>query len=78
MTAFVGNNTKSEITKLTLFFANEDFYPRFGFEPIERTNANSNEQNTNIFANRIEEIQKILQNPMFLAQIDHEKYIDEH
>lgn len=49
-----------------------------GFEPIKPSNANANKLSTNIFANRMKDIQKILRVHMLLAQADHEKYADQH
>ena len=73
---FVGNNTKSE-TKVTPFFANKSFHPRMGVEPT-RSPTNVNELNANIFANRMEDIQSMLQSHILLAQADHEKYANRH
>lgn len=53
---FVGNNTKSKITKVTPFFANKKFYPQIGFEPAEPLPSNIQEINADFFAIRIDEI----------------------
>ena len=52
---FVGNNTESETTKVTLFFANKGFHPRMGFEPT-RSPSNANELNADTFATRMGDI----------------------
>ena len=76
---FVGNNTESETTKVTPFFANKGFHPRMGFEPIRlSTNANTNEINADAFATRMEDIQSMLRSHMLLAQADHKKYANRH
>ena len=65
---FVSNNTESETTKVTLFFANKGFHPRMGFEPsTTRLLANTNELNAEVFVNRMEKIQNILRGHMLLA-----------
>ena len=74
---FVGNNTESKTTKVTLFFANKGFYPRMGFEPM-RPPINISEFNTKTFANRMEEIQNMLRNHMLLAQADYKKHANGH
>ena len=76
---FVGNNTESETTKVTPFFANKDFHPRMGFEPTRPPiNANANELNADAFATRMEDIQSMLQSHMLLAQADHKKHANRH
>ena len=74
---FVGNNTESETTKVTFFFANKSFHPRMGFEPTGPP-SNTNELNAKTFATRMEEIQGILRGHMLLAQADYEKYANRH
>ena len=74
---FVGNNTESETTKVTPFFANKGFHPCIGFEPTSPP-TNANELNADAFATRIERIQNVLQNHMLLAQADHEKHANCH
>ena len=64
---FIGNNTESETTKVTHFFANKGFHPRMGFEPNTSPLTNTNELNAEVFATRIEKIQNILQSHMLLA-----------
>ena len=76
---FVGNNTESETTKVTPFFANKDFHPCMGFEPTRPSiNANANKLNADAFATRMEDIQNILRGHMLLAQADHEKHANRH
>ena len=77
---FVGNNTESETTKVTPFFANKGFHPRMGVEPTtERLQpTNANKLNADAFATCMEEIQNILQSHMLLAQTDHEKHANRH
>ena len=77
---FVGDNTESETTKVTPFFANKDFHPRMGVDPntTARPPTNANELNANTFATRMENIQAMLQKHMLLAQADHEKYANQH
>ena len=74
---FVGNNTESETTKVTPFFANKGFHPRMGFEPT-RPPTNANELNANAFATHMEKIQSMLRNHMLMAQADHEKHANRH
>ena len=74
---FVGNNTESETTKVTPFFANKGFHPRIGFEPT-RLPTNANELNADTFVIRMEEIQNILRGHMLLAQADYEKHANCH
>ena len=75
---FVGNNTESETTKVTPFFANKTFYSCMGFESNIRPPTNVNELNADTFANQMEEIQNILQSHMLLAQVDHKKHANHH
>ena len=74
---FVGNNTESETTKVTPFFANKSFHPRMSVEPT-RPPINANELNADTFATRMEDIQGMLQSHMLLAQADHEKHANCH
>ena len=53
---FVGNNTESETTKVTPFFANKGFHPRMGFEPNISPPTNANKLNADAFATRMEDI----------------------
>ena len=69
---FVGNNTESETTKVTPFFANKGFHPCMEFEPT-RPPTNANELNADTFVTRMEKIQNILRGHMLLAQADYEK-----
>ena len=72
---FVGNNTESETTKITPFFANKSFHPCMGFEPnTTRPPVNTNELNAETFVTRMSKIQDMLRNHMLLAQADYEKY----
>ena len=73
----VGNNTESETTKITPFFANKGFYPRLGVEPT-RPPTNANELNADGFVTCMGDIQNILQGHMLLAQADHEKHANRH
>ena len=75
---FTGNNTKSETTKVSPFFANKGFHPRMGFEPAEPPPSNIKEVNADAFATRMEEIQKILRDNMLIAQADHERHANQH
>ena len=74
---FVGNNTESETTKVTPFFANKGFHPRMGFEPT-RPPTNTSELNAETFVAQMSEIQDILQSHMLLAQADYKKYANRH
>lgn len=51
------NNTELEITKITPFLANQAFYPRIGFEPVEPSPSNIRKIIADLFASLIEEIQ---------------------
>ena len=64
---FTNNNTKSEITKVSPFFANKGFHSHMGFEPAKPPFSNIKEVNADIFATQIKEIQKNLQDNMFIA-----------
>ena len=64
---FTSNNTKSETTKVSLFFTNKEFYPRMGFKPAKPPLSNIREVNADVFAMQMEEIQKILWDNMFIA-----------
>ncbi len=75
---FTGNNTNSETTKVSPFFANKGFHPRMGFEPAETPPSNIKKVNADAFATRIEEIQKILQDNILIAQADHECHANWH
>ena len=76
---FVGNNTESETTKVTPFFANKSFHLRMGVEPTTtRPPTNANELNADTFATRMEEIQGMLRSHILLAQADHEKHANRH
>ena len=80
MAKFVGNNTESETTKVTPFFANKGFHPRMGIEPIDnrpRRPTNVNEANANDFASQMQEFQEVLQNQMLLAQANHKQYTNQ-
>ena len=74
---FVYNNTESKMTKVTSFFANKNFHLRIRFEPT-RPPINISEFNAETFANRIKEIQSMLQNYMLLAQADYKKHANYH
>lgn len=78
MAEFVSNNIEFEITKLTLLFSDKEFDPCIRFELIKFVNTAANNLNVNIFANQMEEIQKIVQSHMLLLYADHEKYTDSH
>ena len=69
---FTGNNTKSETTKVSPFFANKKFHPRMSFEPAKPLLSNIREVNTDAFAMRMEEIQEMLQDNLLIVQADHE------
>ena len=69
---FTGNNTKSETTKVSPFFANKGFHPCMGFKSAEPPPSNIREVNADTFATQMEEIQKILWDNMFIAQANHE------
>ena len=75
---FTGNNTKSETTKVSPFFANKGFHPRMGFEPAEPLPSNIRKVNADAFATRMEEIQEILRDNMLIAQADHECHANQH
>ena len=64
---FTGNNTKSEIIKMSPFFANKRFHPHKGFKPIELPTGNIREFNSDNFATQMEEIQKILWDNILIA-----------
>ena len=75
---FVGNNTESETTKVTLFFANKGFHLRMSFEPNNSPPTNTNKLNADAFATRMKDIQNILRGHMLLAQADHKKHANRH
>ena len=75
---FTGNNTKSETTKVFLFFANKEFHPRMGFETAKPLLSNIREVNADAFATQMEEIQEILRNNMLIVQADHERHTNRH
>lgn len=60
--------------KVSLFFKNKRFHPRMGFEPAEAPSSNIKEVNTDTFTTQIEEIQKILQDNMLIAQADYKHH----
>ena len=74
---FVSNNTESETTKVTPFFANKSFHPCMGFEST-RPPTNANELNADTLVTRMEEIQNILQGHMLLAQADYKKHANRY
>ena len=75
---FTGNNTKSETTKVSFFFANKGFHPYMGFEPAKLPPNNIREINADTFAMQIEEIQKILQDIMLIVQAKHECHVNQY
>ena len=78
LTEFTGNNTKSETTKVSPFFANKRFHLCMGFEPVEPPPSNIREVNADVFATQMEEIQKILWDNMLIVQADHEYHANRH
>ena len=60
------------------FFINKKFHPRIGFEPAEPSSSNIREVNADAFATQMEEIQKILQDDMLIAQVDYERHANRH
>ena len=64
---FTGNNTKSENTKVSPFFANKEFQTCMGFKPVKPLPSNIKKVNANVFATWMEEIHKILQDNMLIA-----------
>ena len=75
---FTVNNTKSETTKVSPFFANKGFHPRISFKPAEPPPNNIREVNADVFPMRIEEIQEILRDNILIAQVNHERYANQH
>lgn len=75
---FTGNNTESETTKVSPFFANKGFHPRMGFEPAEPPPSNIQKVNADAFAIPMEEIQKTLKDNMLIAQADHKRHANRH
>ena len=53
---FTSNNTNSEITKVSLFFANKAFHSCMGFKFAKPSPSNIREVNADVFATQIEEI----------------------
>ena len=75
---FTSNNTKSETTKVSPFFANKEFQLRMGFESAKPSSTNIREVNANVFATQIEEIQEILWDNLLIAQANHERHANQH
>ena len=75
---FTGNNTKSETTKVSLFFTNKRFHPCMSFESAKPPSNNIRKVNANTFATQMEEIQKILQNNMLIAKTDQERHTNRY
>ena len=75
---FTGNNTKSETTKVSSFFAIKGFHLCMSFKPAVPPPSNIREVNANAFATRMEGIQKILRDNMLIAQANHKRYANWH
>ena len=75
---FTSNNTKSETTKVSPFFANKGLHPCMGFEPAKPPSSNMRKVNADAFAMQMKEIQKILQDNMLIVQANHERYANRH
>lgn len=78
MAKFNDNNTTSATTEVSPFFANLGFHPRMGFEPMANAPQSAAEINANEFANRMENLNKFLQENMRLAQMTYESYANTH
>ncbi|SLM41525.1 Ribonuclease H-like domain [Lasallia pustulata] len=74
---FVGNNTVSEATKVTPFFANKGYHPRMGFEKIPATRV-PQELKTNEFTTRMKELKEFLKTEMRFAQAKYETATNRH
>ena len=75
---FTSNNTKSETTKVSPFFANKEFHPRMSFEPAEPPSSNIKKVNANAFATQMKEIQEILRDNMLIVQADYERHANRY
>ena len=75
---FTANNLDSATTGMSPFFLNKGYHPLSGYEnnvPVPRTN---HEIDAATFARRMQELEKVAQEEMALAQADHAYYADRH
>ena len=59
-------------------FVNKEFHLCIGFKSAKPPLSNIKKVNADVFTTQIEEIQKILQDNMLIAQVDHEWHANQH
>jgi hypothetical protein len=70
---FTINNTLNESLKITLFFANYEYYLRFEFEPITLKNRSA-AKNAEELVLKMKIIHKYLKSEIFITQTHYKKY----
>jgi hypothetical protein len=70
---FAINNILNESLKITPFFANYGYYPRFGFEPIISKNRSA-AKNAEELALKMKTVHKYLKSKICIAQARYKKY----
>jgi hypothetical protein len=73
LTEFVINNILNESLKITPFFANYGYHPRFGFEPVIPRNRPA-AKNAEEFALKMKIVHKYLKSEICIAQARHKEY----
>jgi hypothetical protein len=73
---FAINNTFNESLKITPFFANYEYHPRFEFEPITPKNRSA-AKNAKKLALKIKTIHKYLKSKIDITQTRHKKYANQ-
>ena len=71
---FTYNNSESESTRVSPFFANAGQHPRVGFEPRDPQDHSAEALEAHDFADQMEELTEYLRDSMQLAQSKHEHY----
>ena len=77
MAEFAGNNTVSETTKVTPFFANKGFHPRMGFEELPPSQTPQHIA-ADSFVDHMKELNDLLRTEMAFAQANHETAANRH
>ena len=75
---FTFNNSESETTGVTPFFANSGQHPRAGFEPVDNSEITQETLKAHELADQMEELTEYLKESIELAQAKHEYYANAH
>jgi hypothetical protein len=73
---FAINNTLNKSLKITLFFANYEYHPRFGFKPIIFKNRSA-VKNAEELVLKIKIVHKYLKSKICIAQARYKKYANQ-